>query len=91
MYLLIIPIRNGFFSCPYFLIYHLIFRFNKWKTRAWTFRLRISGDYFCAFMLTLNYSLRVILITDFTLSNVRRFYSSKGDPLELKGLKNYLP
>ena len=28
---------------------------------------------------------------DFTLSNARRFYSSKGDPLGVKGLKNYLP
>ena len=27
---------------------------------------------------------------DFTLSNARRFYSSKGDPLGTKGLKNYL-
>ena len=25
------------------------------------------------------------------LSNARRFYSSKGDPLGLKGLKQYLP
>lgn len=24
---------------------------------------------------------------DFTLSNARRFYSSKGDPLGIKGLK----
>ena len=24
-------------------------------------------------------------------SNARRFYSSKGDPLGIKGLKNYLP
>ena len=29
-------------------------------------------------------------LIDFTLSNARRFYSSKGDPLEVKGLKNYL-
>ena len=29
-------------------------------------------------------------LIDFTLSNARRFYSSKGDPLGLKGLKNYL-
>ena len=28
---------------------------------------------------------------DFTLSNARRFYLSKGDPLGVKGLKNYLP
>ena len=28
---------------------------------------------------------------DFTPSNARRFYSSKGDPLGVKGLKNYLP
>ena len=27
----------------------------------------------------------------FTLSNARRFYSSKGDPLGVKELKNYLP
>ena len=26
---------------------------------------------------------------DFTLSNARRFYSSKGDPLVVKGLKNH--
>ena len=26
-------------------------------------------------------------LTDFTLSNARRFYSSKGDPLVVKGLK----
>ena len=30
-------------------------------------------------------------LIDFTLSNARRFYSSKGDPLGVKGLKNYLP
>ena len=30
-------------------------------------------------------------LTDFTLSNARRFYSSKGDPLGVKGLKDYLP
>ena len=29
--------------------------------------------------------------THFTLSNARWFYSSKGDPLGSKGLKNYLP
>ena len=29
-------------------------------------------------------------LIDFTLSNVNRFYSSKGDPLAVKGLKNYL-
>ena len=29
-------------------------------------------------------------LVDFTLSNARRFYSSKGDPLGLKGLKSYL-
>ena len=28
---------------------------------------------------------------DFTLSNARRFYLSRGDPLGLKGLKNSLP
>ena len=28
---------------------------------------------------------------DFSLSNARRFYSSKGDPLGAKRLKNYLP
>ena len=28
---------------------------------------------------------------DFTLSNARQFYSSKGDPLGVKGLNNYLP
>ena len=28
---------------------------------------------------------------DFTLSKARQFYSSKGDPLEVKGLKNYPP
>ena len=28
---------------------------------------------------------------DFTLSNARRFYSSKGDPLGLKGLKSLSP
>ena len=26
-------------------------------------------------------------LIDLTLSNARRFYSSKGDPLEVKGLK----
>ena len=26
-------------------------------------------------------------LTDFTLSNARRFYSSKGDPLGMKGLE----
>ena len=26
-------------------------------------------------------------LIDFTLSNTRRFYSSKGDPLDTKGLK----
>ena len=31
------------------------------------------------------------VLLDFTLSNARRFYSSKGNPLALKGLKNYLP
>ena len=36
------------------------------------------------------FSAKEVLI-DFTLSNTRRFYSSKGDPLALKGLKNYLP
>ena len=30
-------------------------------------------------------------LIDFTLSNAIRFYSSKGDPLGLKELKNYLP
>ena len=30
-------------------------------------------------------------LIDFTLSNARQFYSSKGDPLGVKGLKNYLP
>ena len=30
-------------------------------------------------------------LIDFTLSNARRFYSSKGDPLGVKGLNNYLP
>ena len=30
-------------------------------------------------------------LTDFTLSNAPRFYSSKGDLLGVKGLKNYLP
>ena len=29
-------------------------------------------------------------LIDFTLSNARRCYSSKGDPLGVKGLKNYL-
>ena len=28
---------------------------------------------------------------DFTLSNARRFYSSKGDPLGVKGLKKLPP
>ena len=28
---------------------------------------------------------------DFTLSNARQFYSSKGDPLGLKGLKKLSP
>ena len=28
---------------------------------------------------------------DFTLSNARRFYASKGDPLGVEGLKQYLP
>ena len=30
-------------------------------------------------------------LIDFTLSNARWFYSKKGDPLGVKGLKNYLP
>ena len=30
-------------------------------------------------------------LIDFTLSNARRFYLSKGDPLGVKGLKNCLP
>ena len=30
-------------------------------------------------------------LIDFTLSNVRRFYSTNGDPLGSKGLKSYLP
>ena len=30
-------------------------------------------------------------LIDFTLSNARRFYSPQGDPLGLKGLKNYPP
>ena len=30
-------------------------------------------------------------LIDFTLSDARRFYLSKGDPLGVKGLKNYLP
>ena len=29
-------------------------------------------------------------LIDFTLSNARRFYLSKGDPVGTKGLKNYL-
>ena len=36
------------------------------------------------------FSAKDVLI-DFTLSNARRFYSSQGAPLALKGLKNYLP
>ena len=36
------------------------------------------------------FSAKDVLI-DFTLSNARRFYASKGNPLALKGLKNYLP
>ena len=36
------------------------------------------------------FSAKDVLI-EFTLSNARRFYSSKGNPLALKGLKNYLP
>ena len=33
-----------------------------------------------------------VLIVPFTLSNTRQFYSSKGEPLRVKGLKkNYLP
>ena len=30
-------------------------------------------------------------LIDFTLSDARQFYSSKGDPLGVIGLKNYLP
>ena len=30
-------------------------------------------------------------LLDVTLSNAKRFYSSKGDPLGVKGLKNYFP
>ena len=30
-------------------------------------------------------------LIDFTLSNTRQFYSSKGDPLGVRGLINYLP
>ena len=30
-------------------------------------------------------------LIDFTLFNTRRFYLSMGDPLGVKGLKNYLP
>ena len=30
-------------------------------------------------------------LIDFTLSNARQLYSSKGDPLGVKVLKNYLP
>ena len=30
-------------------------------------------------------------LIDFTLSNARRFCSSKGDPLGVKGLQNYFP
>ena len=30
-------------------------------------------------------------LIDFTLPNARRFYSSKGDPMGGKGLKDYLP
>ena len=30
-------------------------------------------------------------LIDFNLSNDRWFYSSKGDPLGVKALKNYLP
>ena len=29
-------------------------------------------------------------LIDFTLSNARQFYLSRGDPLGVKGLKNYL-
>ena len=29
-------------------------------------------------------------LIDFTLSNARRFYSSKGDPLGVKGLRSYV-
>ena len=36
-------------------------------------------------------SAKDVLSIDFTLSNAKRFYSSKGNPLALKGLKNYLP
>ena len=30
------------------------------------------------------------VLIDFTPPNARRFYSSKGNPLAVKGLKNYL-
>ena len=56
---------------------------NEFYKKFWSLTLSVSRTY-----------LRILLCLtpkDFTLSNARRFYSSKGNPLTLKGLKNYLP
>ena len=48
-------------------------------------------NYVCRTMATLYLTLYSLRVTYVFYSNARRFYSSKREPLGLKGLKNYLP
>ena len=55
--------------------------------------IKKKGDFFFVtivfmyLLLFLNPFTAKDLLIDFTLSNARRFYSSKGNPLAVKGLK----
>ena len=60
-------------------------------THGFISNYQVKGIFLEASHVSLNPFIPKSDLIDFTLSNTRRFYSSKGDPLGVKGLKNYLP
>ena len=66
-------------------------RKHRHAKRARVIFLCVIGAFIELFTVMINpFSAKDVLI-DFTLSNARRFYSSKGDPLALKGLTKLSP
>ena len=66
---------------------------HMFQLKVSTYTIKKKGDYFVHIffmylLLFLNPFTAKDVLINFTLSNTRRFYSSKGNPLAVKGLKN---
>ena len=75
----------------HFLFWNTFFSFQRYCIFLYYANKESDGIICCPSKTVINPFTPKSDLIDFTLSNARRFYSSKGDPLGEKGLKDYLP